>query len=238
MNSLAKSSVDEIRDRFDREVERFSNLSTGQTATIDAAECMNLVATAAAAVTPNVSAVLDVGCGAGNYSLKLRERAPAAAFTLVDLSEPMLTRARERLSPSPTTLIQRDVRDLDWAQPQFDVILAAAVLHHLRTSAEWASTFQKFYRWLKPGGSVWIFDLVSHENEAVQAMMWDKYGQYLDTLGGASYRDKVFAYIDREDTPAPLTSQLGWLREAGFEKIDVLHKNASFAAFGAVKTVP
>jgi tRNA (cmo5U34)-methyltransferase len=234
--SGAKSSVDEIRARFDSDVERFSNLSTGQTATIDAAECMDLVATAAAAATRKISAVLDLGCGAGNYSLKLRERAPDAAFTLVDLSEPMLARAQERLAPSPTTLIQRDLRELDWNEPRFDVILAAAVLHHLRTPAEWANTFQKFHRWLRPGGSVWIFDLVSHENEAVQALLWTRYGRYLEGIGGPNYREKVFAYIDREDTPTPLTAQLEWLRAAGFAQIDVLHKNASFAAFGAVKT--
>jgi len=236
MNSSAKSSVDEIRQRFDQDVERFSNLATGQTATIDAAACMDLVAATAAAVTPDIRSVLDVGCGAGNYSLKLREFAPEATFTLNDLSEPMLRRARERLAPSPTTLLQQDVRELDWPEPQFDVILAAAVLHHLRSPAEWTTTFQKFYRWLRPGGSIWIFDLVSHENDSVQKLMWTRYGNYLEKLGGSAYREKVFAYVEHEDTPAPLTSQLEWLRAAGFQQIDVLHKNATFAAFGAVKS--
>jgi tRNA (cmo5U34)-methyltransferase len=31
-----KSSVDEIRRRFDADVERFSNLDTGQSSTVDA----------------------------------------------------------------------------------------------------------------------------------------------------------------------------------------------------------
>ena len=33
---MKKSTVDEIRERFDNDVERFSNLATGQSATIDA----------------------------------------------------------------------------------------------------------------------------------------------------------------------------------------------------------
>lgn len=66
-----KSSVDEIRRRFDADVERFSNLQTGQSATVDAPLAMSLVAEAAAAVTPHARHVLDVGCGAGNYTLKL-----------------------------------------------------------------------------------------------------------------------------------------------------------------------
>ncbi len=236
MTAGEKSSVNEIRARFDQDVERFSNLETGQSATMDAALCLDLIASTAGAVTPDISSVLDVGCGAGNYSLKLRQHAPQAAFTLVDLSEPMLQRARTRLAPNMTTLYQEDIRACDWPEASFDVILAAAVLHHLRTPEEWTATFQKFFRWLRPGGSVWIFDLVSHEVEAVQQAMWTRYGEYLESLGGAAYREKVFTYIDKEDTPAPLSCQLEGLRAAGFTRIDVLHKNATFAAFGALKT--
>ena len=36
-----KSTVEEIRQRFDKDVERFSNLETGQSATIDAPWCWN-----------------------------------------------------------------------------------------------------------------------------------------------------------------------------------------------------
>jgi hypothetical protein len=93
-----KSSVDEIRQRFDADVERFSNLETGQSATVDAPLAMALVAQAAAVTTPHARHVLDVGCGAGNYALKLLERLPNLDATLIDLSQPMLDRARERVS--------------------------------------------------------------------------------------------------------------------------------------------
>jgi tRNA (cmo5U34)-methyltransferase len=66
-------------------------------------------------------------------------------------------------------------------------------------------------------------------------MMWARYGQYLEGLGGTAYRDKVFAYVEKEDSPRPLTWQLDLLRRVGFAQVDVLHKTASFAAFGAVK---
>ena len=59
-----KSTVDEIRRRFDADVERFSNLDAGQSATVNAPLAMALVAEAAAAVTPHARHVLDVGCGA------------------------------------------------------------------------------------------------------------------------------------------------------------------------------
>ena len=89
-----KSTVEEIRLRFDADVERFSNLDTGQSATVDAPLAMALVAEAAAATTPHARHVLDVGCGAGNYTLKLLESLPNLHSTLIDLSQPMLDRAR------------------------------------------------------------------------------------------------------------------------------------------------
>src|SRR5205823_7863677 len=92
-----KSTVEEIRQRFDADVERFSNLETGQSATVDAPLAMALVAQAAAATTPHARHVLDVGCGAGNYTLKLLERLPNLEVTLIDLSLPMLDRAKERI---------------------------------------------------------------------------------------------------------------------------------------------
>src|SRR5882757_8017979 len=74
MDVKVKSTVEEIRRRFDGDVERFSNLDTGQTATMDAPLTMELITLAAVACNPNPRAVLDLGCGAGNNTLKLLDR--------------------------------------------------------------------------------------------------------------------------------------------------------------------
>jgi tRNA (cmo5U34)-methyltransferase len=233
-----KSTVDEIRRRFDADVERFSNLATGQSATVDAPLAMALVAEAAAVTSPLARHVLDVGCGAGNYTLKLLERLPNLDATLIDLSEPMLFRASERVGRATTgkvTTIQGDIREIRLPEQGFDIILAAAVLHHLRTDSEWRDVFAAFHRSLRPGGSVWIFDLVESSISAVQRLMQRKYGEYLTALKDEAHRDHVFAYVEKEDTPKPLIFQLELLREVGFDQVDVLHKNVCFAAFGAVK---
>src|SRR5438874_6897389 len=150
---MMKSTVDEIQRRFDADVERFSNLETGQSATVGA----------------------------------------------------------------------------------FDIVLAAAVLHHLRTDEEWRNVFTAFHRALRPGGSVWVFDLVESSIPAIQGLMQQRYGEYLTRLKDESYRDHVFAYVEKEDTPRPLLFQLELLREVGFTQVEVLHKNICFAAFGASK---
>jgi len=233
-----KSSVDEIRQRFDNDVERFSNLETGQSSTVDAPLMMSLATRAAALTNPKAIDLLDVGCGAGNYSLKLLESLPNLNVTLVDLSQPMLDRSVQRISAVSTGEIrvcQGDIRNLEFASAQFDIILAAAVLHHLRGEEEWRAVFSKFFTILKPEGSVWIVDLIEHATPAVQTLMMERYSDHLISLQGEDYRDKVFDYVEREDTPRPLLFQVNLLREIGFEQVDILHKNSCFAAFGAKK---
>jgi tRNA (cmo5U34)-methyltransferase len=236
--SQKKSSVDEIRQRFDADVERFSNLATGQQATVDAALAMDLVTQAAACVTPHARRLIDVGCGAGNYTLKLLERLPDLDVTLIDLSRPMLERAQERVrrvSRGSITTVQADIRQVELGEQTCDIILAAAVLHHLRTDDEWRSVFAVFHRALARGGSLWIFDLVESDIPAVSELQWHRYAEYLRELKGAEYQQHVFDYIAQEDTPRSLMYQLDLLRDVGFSAVEVLHRNSCFAAFGGVK---
>jgi tRNA (cmo5U34)-methyltransferase len=232
-----KSTLEEIRKRFDVDVERFSNLDTGQAATVDAPLAMELITQAAVSSTSNIRRVLDIGCGAGNNILKLLQFTAPFDCDLVDLSRPMLDRAEVRISavnPGAVGTFQGDFRTLE-LPGGYDVIIAAAVLHHLRDDRDWETAFARIYRLTAPEGSVWITDLVSHETGPVQTLMWKRYGEYLSSLSGEEYRDKVFAYIDREDSPRPVAYQLDLLRKVGFSRVDLLHKNSCFAAFGAVK---
>lgn len=233
-----KSSIDDIRKRFDGDVERFSNLETGQQATVDAPLSMVLITQAAVRTNPDAKNVLDIGCGAGNNSLKLAEHFPNINCDLVDLSQPMLNRAQARLSKTCKGTIRtyrEDVRNVNLPDNHYDIIIAAAILHHLRDDSDWEMVFQKIFRLTAPGGSVWITDLVSHEIESVQQMMWDRYGEYLETVGGPEYRKNVFEYIKKEDSPRPVTWQLHLLKRSGFASVDIIHKNSCFAAFGALK---
>lgn len=234
-----KSTVAQIRERFDADVERFSNLETGQTSTVDAPLVMELITRAAVSASPNIRRVLDIGCGAGNNTLRLLQMAGPFDCDLLDLSAPMLARAAARVSAAANAgkvrILEGDFRDIELAADSYDVIIAAAVLHHLRDDDDWRQAFNKIYEITAPGGSVWISDLVSHEVPAVQAMMWQRYGDYLSQLDGEAYKNKVFSYIEQEDSPRPVTYQLDLLRQVGFVQVELLHKNSSFAAFGAIK---
>lgn len=233
-----KSTIEEIRNRFDNDVERFSNLDTGQVSTIDATISLELITESAKRIVPNAENLLDVGCGAGNYTLRMLEKLPNLNCTLVDLSKPMLDRALERVSSQTekaVTILQGDIREVALPQNHFDIILAGAVLHHLRDDKDWEATFQKLYNILKPGGCLMISDLITQETEAITAYTWERYGDYLESIDGAGYRQKVLDYVNREDSPRSITYQIQIMKEAGFRHVEILHKNMCFGAFGGIK---
>ncbi|PTQ96618.1 tRNA (cmo5U34)-methyltransferase [Mucilaginibacter yixingensis] len=229
---------EQIRERFDKDTERFSNLDTGQQTTIDAPLTMDLCTEAAKRANPQATHLLDIGCGAGNYTLKMLSKLPGLNCVMNDLSLPMLEKARERVSAETSgqvTIIQDDMRNLDLPADHFDIVLAAATLHHLRGDDDWELMFDKIYKALKPGGSFWISDLVVQDSAVMNDLFEDRYYDYIESLGGPEYRKKVFEYVHFEDSPRSVNYQMALMTKVGFRHVDILHKNSCFAAFGAIK---
>lgn len=235
---MNKSTIQEIKERFDNDVERFSNLDTGQISTIDAKLSLELITEAAKRIVPHATQLLDIGCGAGNYSLMMLGKVPGLSCTLVDLSKPMLNKALERVSAETlgkVTILQGDIREVKLANEQFDIILAGAVLHHLRDDLDWETTFKKIYNLLKPGGCLMISDLITQDTAKLNEYTWERYGDYLEQTGGKAYREKVLDYIEKEDSPRSMNYQLDLMKKVGFRKVEILHKNMCFGAFGGIK---
>lgn len=239
-----KASADEIRRHFDGASGHLSDEERGQPAIVDAPVALRLVARAVSVTTPEAGHVLDVGCGAGNYAVRVLRRLPDPDVTLLDLSGTLLERAAERaggVTSGKVVTHRGDVRSVDPGEERFDVVLAGAVLHHLRGDEEWESVFRKLYEALRPGGWLWISDLVSHSSPTIRSVVAERYGRYLvevgDELGhgGQEFRDAVFREIVEQDTPRPLLFQADLLREVGFSTVEVLHVDTGFATFGAAK---
>ncbi|MBN1769414.1 MAG: class I SAM-dependent methyltransferase [Prolixibacteraceae bacterium] len=235
---MTKSSIDTIRQNFDSQVERFSNIETGQTTAIDSPLCIELITQAAKLSTPSARNILDLGCGGGNYAVKLASFFPTANFTLVDISGNMLQAAHKRVSETTNgqvTIIQGDYRELELGENHFDIITAGTTLHHLRGNEEWELVFEKVFRALTPAGSFWINDIVISETDEINDMMLSG---WLSKLKKQVSESDVKMYMNRyetEDTPRTLTYQLELMKNTGFAKTILLHKHFNFAAFGGIK---
>ncbi|MGI8592769.1 MAG: class I SAM-dependent methyltransferase [Solirubrobacteraceae bacterium] len=75
--------------------------------------------------------ILDLGTGDGRLLALLRAERPESVAVAVDVSEPMLERARERFADQPV-----EVRRHDLAEPlpdlgRFDSVVSSLAIHHL-----------------------------------------------------------------------------------------------------------
>ena len=235
---VLKSSPEAIQKNFDQQVERFSNIETGQTTAIDSPLCMELVARSAALLNPDATSVMDLGCGGGNYAVKVTSLLHNVDCTLIDLSANMLAKAEVRVQENisgKVLAIQGDYRDIDLGTNQYDVITAGTTLHHLRDDEEWELVFTKVFKALKAGGTFWINDIVISETEEINTMMLSG---WIDEMKKHHDEEEVKMYLNRyesEDTPRTLSYQLDLMKQVGFSETIVLHKHFNFAAFGAIK---
>lgn len=233
-----KSTTEEIKDRFDKDVERFSNLDTGQVSTVDAAISLEVITESAKRIKPDARDLLDIGAGAGNYTLKMLSKIPNLNCTLVDLSLPMLNRSRERVGKVTSgniTCLQGDIREVSLDENKYDIILAGAVLHHLRDDSDWEFVFHKLYSVIKKGGCLMISDLIAQDTDNLTQYFTERYTEYLSGLDGIDYAKNVLAYIEKEDSPRSLNYQLDLMKKVGFRQTEILHKNICFGAFCGIK---
>src|SRR6185369_6152530 len=127
-------------------------------------------------------ALLDLGCGAGNFTLRVLSQVSPLDCVLVDLSLPMLARAEQRVKAATAgrvQTLQSDIRLLSFEPASFDLILAGQVFHHLREDAEWETMFSRLYTWLRPGGALFVADFIAYDDPGIQELMLARYSEYL-----------------------------------------------------------
>lgn len=80
-----------------------------------------------------------------------------------------------------------------------------------------------------------ISDLITQDTELLNKYTWERYGDYLEELGGKEYRQKVLNYVAKEDSPRSMNYQSDLMKQVGFRSVEILHKNLCFGAFGGIK---
>jgi tRNA (cmo5U34)-methyltransferase len=189
---------------------------------------------------------LDVGSGDGAMSELVLSLSPQAEAVLVDFSEPMLARAERRLGrPSDRWQVVRgDLSDATWrgALPAglYDAAISAYAIHHLPTERKRA-LFGELFELLAPGAPFLNMDYVSvggpleglwDEQTVANAVRAER------ERGGSRSAEQIERELladDEDDRPDSAEDQLSWLREAGFEGVELHFKWAEAAIFGAVK---
>jgi ubiquinone/menaquinone biosynthesis C-methylase UbiE len=112
------------------------------------------------------SIILDIGSGSGNSVLPCLELFPNARVIATDLSENLLAILRDHVAENPSTrdrlaLVCMDATRPYFAQASVDMVIGAAILHHL---IDPAMCIQHACRALKPGGVAVFFEPFENGN--------------------------------------------------------------------------
>jgi len=104
--------------------------------------------------------IVDLGCGTGQYTLKLAEAYPGAEITAVDLSISELTYAARRAEDAGVAVTFRRAPAENTGLPEgsADLVTSYILLHEMPPHAI-AAVFAEAFRLLRPGGHVHFGDV-------------------------------------------------------------------------------
>ncbi len=159
--------------------------------------------------------VADLGCGDGRLAaLVLEARHSVTEVVAVDVSPPMLSKARDRFEGDHRVrVLEWDlVRDLS-ALGDFDVIVSGFAIHHLDDGRKRA-LFAEAARQLRPGGVFANLEVVASATPELHAAFRAAIGRDRD---------------DPEDRLVDVETQLRWMRDAGMQQVDCLWRWRGFA---------
>ena len=180
--------------------------------------------------------ILDIGAGTGLMSAFFLEKYNEADFTLVDISEEMLKKAKERFSGfSNFEFLVQDLEDLALEKNKFDLVISGLAIHHLDDEAK-KKLFKTIHKLLNDGGLFINADQVLGENdfsEALYTSSWRENVVANKTLTSEE-KEATFERI-KLDKMSPLKEQLKWMEDVGFKNVANVYQYYNFVVYTAKK---
>ncbi|CAN5801616.1 class I SAM-dependent methyltransferase [soil metagenome] len=116
---------------------------------------------------PKDGSVLDLGAGPGDIAILLARTAPGLRVVAIDLAEHMLALARIAVHDAGWSarveIACRDAKATGFPDSAFDLVVANSLVHHIPEPRE---VFREVARMLRPGGALFIKDLLRPKTES------------------------------------------------------------------------
>jgi len=171
----------------------------------------------------DVRRVLDIGTGNGRLLTLLQRERPQMTGVGLDFSDLMLDRARERFADDERVeLVRHDLNRPLSGLGRFDAVVSSFAIHHLEHERK-RSLFGEVFDLLEPGGVFANFEHVASATPRLHAAFFAAIGEPLENA-------------DPSDRLLDVETQLGWLRELGFDDVDCYWKWLEMALLIGVKS--
>ncbi|NQT74660.1 MAG: class I SAM-dependent methyltransferase [Chloroflexi bacterium] len=189
--------------------------------------------------------VLDLGCGDGVLAHELLNIDDSISATLVDGSNDMLEKAREKLVEfGNTRFVNMSFQELTSEKPdlgKFEIAVSSLAIHHL-TSSEKADLFKYVFSCLVEGGYFVVIDCTRSQAGPVEDWFLELWRERIEErqvgLNVEADFEKMYEkyteteHYSRLDT---MDAQMNALRDVGFSEVDCYYKHGLFAMFGGKK---
>jgi tRNA (cmo5U34)-methyltransferase len=173
-------------------------------------------------VPHKVRRLLDLGTGDGRLIAMLQRDRPELRAVGLDFSEAMLAAARERFADDERVeLVQHDLDERLPALGRFDAVVSSMAIHHLEHERK-RSLYGEVFDLLEPGGVFANYEHVASPTERLHRAFFAAIGEPLENE-------------DPSDRLLDVETQLGWLRELGFDDVDCYWKWLEMALLIGVK---
>ena len=166
--------------------------------------------------------VLDLGTGDGRLLALLQRDRPEMRGVGLDLSDLMLNAARRRFVDDDR--VEVVAHDLTHPLPElgrFDAVVSSMAIHHLEHDRK-RSLYGEILDVLELGGTFANFEHVAAPTHRLHLAFYAAIGEPLE-------------HEDPSDRLLDVETQLGWLRELGFEDVDCYWKWREMALLAGVK---
>lgn len=166
--------------------------------------------------------ILDLGTGDGRLLALLLDGRPERSGVGLDASEPMLARARERFAGDERVeLLGHDLAEPLPELGRFDAVVSSLAIHHLEHERK-RSLYREALDLLTPGGVFANYEHVASPSRRLHLDFFAAIGEPLECE-------------DPSDRLLDVGTQLGWLREIGFEDVDCHWKWRELALLAGVR---
>ena len=166
--------------------------------------------------------ILDIGTGDGRLLALLHTDRPEILGVGLDYSDLMLEAAGTRFAGDDRIeLVKHDLAEPLPALGSFDVVVSSMAIHHLEHERK-RSLYGEIFELLEPGGVFANFEHVASATQRLHLMFFAAINEPLE-------------HEDPSDRLLAVETQLGYLREHGFDDVDCYWKWLEMALLVGVR---